>query len=327
MRKKKENVKLYDKSMKGGSRMNAIVKTAGLSKVVKGKKLVSDINLFINKGEVYGLLGQNGAGKTTIMKMLTGITVPSSGEIQLFGKVLTDRNKSVLQRVGSIIEYPIFYEHLTALENMKLHCEYLGYYDDKGIENALDLVHLKGVENKKVKEFSLGMKQRLGLARAIVVKPELIILDEPTNGLDPIGIKDIRDLIRMLNKEYGITFLLSSHILGEIEQVVDRIGVVENGRLINEVTLEDLRRQHTDYIELLTTNVERTVYLLEKELGITNMKMIEGNRIRIYDLTYSQNEISKLLILNDIGLEEIQKHTSSLEDYFYKQISGGGRNV
>jgi ABC-2 type transport system ATP-binding protein len=327
MRKKKENVELYDNSMEGGSRMNTIVKTTGLSKVVKGKKLVSDINFYINKGEIYGLLGQNGAGKTTIMKMLTGITVPTSGEIQLFGKILTDRNKAVLQRVGSIIEYPIFYEHLTALENMKLHCEYLGYYDDKGIKQAFDVVHLKGIENTKVKEFSLGMKQRLGLARAIVVKPELIVLDEPTNGLDPIGIKDIRDLIRMLNKEYGITFLLSSHILGEIEQVVDRIGVVENGRLINEVALDDLRRQHTDYIELLTTNVERTVYLLEKELSLTNMKMIEGNRIRIYDLTYSQNEISKLLILNEIGLEEIQKHTSSLEDYFYKQINGGGRNV
>jgi ABC-2 type transport system ATP-binding protein len=327
MRKKYESVGLYDKSMEGGDRMNTIVKTTGLSKVVKGKKLVSDVNFFINKGEIYGLLGQNGAGKTSIMKMLTGITMPTSGEIQLFGKVLSDRNKSVLKRVGSIIEYPIFYEHLTALENMKLHCEYLGYYDDKGIKHALDLVHLKGIENTKVKEFSLGMKQRLGLARAIVVKPELIVLDEPTNGLDPIGIKDIRDLIRMLNKEYGITFLLSSHILGEIEQVVDRIGVVENGKLINEVALDDLRRQYTDYIELVTTDVERTVYLLEKELGISNMKMIEGNRIRIYDLTYSQNEISKLLILNDIGLEEIQKHTSSLEDYFYKQINGGGRLV
>ncbi|MGZ9584264.1 ATP-binding cassette domain-containing protein [Paenibacillus marinisediminis] len=306
--------------------MNYVVKTAGLTKRVKDKDLVTDINLHIRKGEIYGLLGQNGAGKTTIMKMITGITKPTSGEIQLFDQTLTERSKSVLKRVGSIIEYPILFEHLTALDNLKLHCEYLGYYDEKGMMHALDMVHLRGVENKKVKEFSLGMKQRLGLARAIVVKPELIILDEPTNGLDPIGIKDIRDLIMMLNKEYGITFLLSSHILGEMEQVADRIGVIKNGMLVDEVSLEDIRKQHTDYIELQTTNVEQTVYLLEKELCITNMKMIHGNRIRIYDLSHTQNDISKLLIVNDIGLEEIQKHSSSLEDYFYRQINGGGMN-
>ena len=305
--------------------MDYVVKTTGLTKKIKGKNLVSNINLHIHKGEIYGFLGQNGAGKTTIMKMLTGITNPTNGEIELFGQRLTERSKSVLKRVGSIIEYPILFEHLTAMENMKIHCEYLGYYDDKGIKQALDMVQLKGIEDKKVKEFSLGMKQRLGIARAIVTKPELIILDEPINGLDPIGIKDIRDLILMLNKEYGITVLLSSHILGEMEQVVNRIGVIDNGRLLKEVTLDEIRKQQTDYIEILTTNVEKAVYLLENELHISNMKIIHGNRIRIYDLTHSQNAISKMLILHDIGLEEIQKHTSSLEDFFYKQINGGGQ--
>ena len=305
--------------------MDYIVKTTGLTKKMKGKNLVSNINLHIHKGEIYGFLGKNGAGKTTIMKMLTGITNPTNGEIELFGQRLTESSKSVLKRVGSIIEYPILFEHLTAMENMKIHCEYLGYYDDKGIKQALDMVQLKGIEDKKVKEFSLGMKQRLGIARAIVTKPELIILDEPINGLDPIGIKDIRDLILILNKEYGITVLLSSHILGEMEQVVNRIGVIDNGRLLKEVTLDEIRNQQTDYIEILTTNVEEAVYLLENKLQITNMKIIHGNRIRIYDLTHSQNDISKMLILHDIGLEEIQKHTSSLEDFFYKQINGGGQ--
>ena len=305
--------------------MDYIVKTTGLTKKMKGKNLVSNINLHIHKGEIYGFLGQNGAGKTTIMKMLTGITIPTSGEIELFGQRLNESSKSVLKRVGSIIEYPIFFEHLTAMENMKIHCEYLGYYDDKGMKQALDMVHLKGIEDKKVKEFSLGMKQRLGIARAIVTKPELIIFDEPINGLDPIGIKDIRDLILILNKEYGITILLSSHILGEMEQVVNRIGVIDNGRLLREVTLDEIRKQQTDYIEILTTNVEKAVYILENKLHLSNMKMINGNRIRIYDLTHSQNDISKMLILHDIGIEEIQKHTSSLEDYFYKQINGGGQ--
>lgn len=307
--------------------MDYVVKTTGLTKKNRGKNLVSNINLHIHKGEIYGFLGQNGAGKTTIMKMLTGITNPSNGEIELFGQRLTERSKSVLKRVGSIIEYPIFFEHLTAMENMKIHCEYLGYYDDKGMKQALDLVHLKGIEDKYVKEFSLGMKQRLGIARAIITKPELIILDEPTNGLDPIGIKDTRDLILMLNKEYGITFIISSHILGEMEQVVDRIGVIDNGRLLNEVTLEDIRKQRTDYIELVTTDVQKTLYLLENELHISNMKIIQGNRIRIYDLTHSQIDISKFLILHEIGIEEIQKHTSSLEDYFYEQINEGEKIV
>jgi len=304
--------------------MNCIIKTTGLSKQSKDKVLASDINLDVHKGEIYGLLGKNGAGKTTIMKMLTGMTIPTSGEITLFGEIFNEQSKTLLRRVGSLIEYPTFYEHLTAIDNLRLHCEYLGYYDEQGMKQALDLVQLRGIEKKKVKEFSLGMKQRLGLARAIVAKPELVVLDEPTNGLDPIGIKDIRDLILVLNKEYGITFLISSHILGEMEQVVDRIGVIENGRLIQQVALEDIRKQQTDYIELLTTDPKRAVYLLEYELGISNMKIVQGDRIRIYDLKYSQQQISKMLINHNVDLEEIHKRNSSLEDYFYKLIHGGG---
>ncbi|WP_462405754.1 ATP-binding cassette domain-containing protein [Gracilibacillus sp. Marseille-QA3620] len=307
--------------------MNSVVRTAGLTKKKKGKDLVSNIDLHIHKGEIYGLLGQNGAGKTTILKMLTGITSPTGGEIELFGQRLNERSKFMLKRVGSIIEYPVFFEHLTAIENLKLHCEYLGYYDEQGIKQALNMVQLKGIEDKRVKEFSLGMKQRLGIARAIITKPELIILDEPTNGLDPIGIKDTRDLILMLNREYGITFILSSHILGEMEQVVDRICVIDNGRLLNEVSLEEIRKQRTDYIELMPTNVQKALYLLEQELHISNMKLLQGNKIRIYDLTHSQSDIAKLLVHHDIGIEEIQKHTSNLEDYFYDQINGGDKVV
>ncbi|MGA5688166.1 ABC transporter ATP-binding protein [Cytobacillus pseudoceanisediminis] len=303
--------------------MNYVVQTNGLMKTVKGKTLVSNVNLHIKKGEIYGFLGQNGAGKTTIMKMLTGLLIPSKGEILLFGKKLTETNKSGLKRVGSIIEYPIFFEHLTAMENLELHCEYLGYYDKKAITQALEMVQLKGIEDKVVKDFSLGMKQRLGIVRAIITKPELIILDEPTNGLDPIGIKDMRDLIRMLNKEYGITFLLSSHILGEIEQIVDRVGVIQNGKLVNEVSLAEIRKQRADYIEIVTPDADRTAYLLEHELRISNMKIVGDRRVRIYDVTKSQSEITKVLILHDIEIEEIQKHTSTLEDYFYRQIHGG----
>lgn len=305
--------------------MNSIIQTFELTKAVKGKTIVSSVNLNVKKGEIYGLLGPNGAGKTTIMKMLTGLIIPTSGEIMLFGKKLAETSKEGLKRVGSIIEYPIFFEHLTAMENLGIHCEYLGFYDKRAVLQALNMVQLHDIENKKVKDFSLGMKQRLGIARASITKPELIVLDEPTNGLDPIGIKDMRDLIRTLNKEYGITFLLSSHILGEIEQVADKIGVIQRGQLVDEVTLADIRQQRTDYIELVTSNVQQSAFLLEHELQISNFKIVQDNRIRIYEPDISTRQISKLLISHEIEIEEIQKHTSTLEDYFYHQIQKGVR--
>lgn len=302
--------------------MNYVIQTSDLSKTVKGMSIVSRVNLNVRKGEIYGLLGPNGAGKTTIMKMLTGLILPTSGAIMLFGKNFSETSKEGLKRVGSIIEYPIFFEHMTAMENLQIHCEYLGYYDKRAIHQALDLVQLEGIEDKKVKDFSLGMKQRLGIARAAITKPELIVLDEPTNGLDPIGIKNMRDLIRTLNQEYGITFVLSSHILGEIEQVADRIGVIQRGQLVDEVTLSDIRKQRTDYIELMTSNVQKAAFLLEHELRISNIKIVQDQRIRVYDTDVSTSQITKLLIAHEIEIEEIQKYNSTLEDYFYHQIQG-----
>lgn len=303
--------------------MDDIIQTKDIAKKVKGKLLVDDINIHIKKSEIYGFLGQNGAGKTSLLKMLAGMTIPSSGEVLLFDVKLTEKDKSVLSRVGSIIEYPVFFGHQTAFENLKLHCEYLGFYDESEMMHALQLVKLGNVEGKAVKDFSLGMKQRLGIARAIVAKPELIILDEPTNGLDPMGIKDIRQLIRMLNREYGITFVLSSHILGELEQIVDRVGVIHHGKLLSEMTMEDIHKERSDYIELEVTDVKRAALILEKELHITDMKIIRDDKIRIYDMTHSQSDIAGVLINHGMDIEAIQKHSNSLEDYFYEQINGG----
>jgi len=167
------------------------LKTTQLTKAFKGRQVVSEVNMHVKKGEIYGFLGPNGAGKTTIMKMLTNLIKPTSGEIEIFGEKLTNTSFEVLKRMGTIIEYPIFYDQLTARENLSLHCEYMGYYDNKAIDHALELVKLHNIEGKKVKDFSLGMKQRLGIARAISTKPELLVLDEPINGLDPIGIKEL----------------------------------------------------------------------------------------------------------------------------------------
>jgi ABC-2 type transport system ATP-binding protein len=304
--------------------MSYIIQTNQLTKAYKGKEVVSNVNMKIKKGEIYGFLGPNGAGKTTVMRMLTNLVKPTNGEIEVFGEKLTDTSYEILKRMGSIIEYPVFYDKLTARENLELHCEYMGYYDKKAIDRALDLVKLKDIENKSVKEFSLGMKQRLGIARAIITKPELLILDEPINGLDPVGIKELRDLFHMLCREYGITMLISSHILGEIEQIADTIGVINEGKLIKEVSMSEIREQNTEYIELAVNDINRAVYVLEDILKITNFKVIDESRLRIYDSRLSQSEISKAFIMNDVMIEEINKKNHSLEDYFLTLINGGG---
>jgi len=305
-------------------KMSYILKTCNLIKTYNEKEVVSNVNMNVKKGEIYGFLGPNGAGKTTIMRMMTNLVKPTSGEIEIFGEKITDTSYEFLKRLGTIIEYPAFYERLTARENLELHCEYMGYHDKKAIDKALDLVKLKNIDNKMVKEFSLGMKQRLGIARAITTKPELLILDEPINGIDPIGIKELRNLFKMLSKEYGITILLSSHILGEIEQVADTIGVINNGKLIEEVSMESIRESNTEYIQLVTSDSKKASYILSNNLNISNFKVIDNGVIRIYTNTVPQNIISKTLILNDVAIEAITKKNSSLEDYFLSLLNGGG---
>ncbi len=303
--------------------MTYIVKTNQLTKVYEGKEVVSAVNMNVKKGEIYGFLGPNGAGKTTVMKMLTNLTKPTSGDVEIFGEKLTDRSYEILKRMGTIIEYPIFYEKLTAKETLELHCEYMGYYDKKEIAHVLSLVKLSNTEEKRVKDFSLGMKQRLGIARAIITKPELLILDEPINGLDPVGIKELRELFKMLCKEYGITIIISSHILGEIEQLADTIGVIKDGRLITEVTMDTINRNQSDYIEVIINDGKKAAFILESKLKMTNFKLMDDHSIRIYDLTVSQKVLTKTLIEHDIEIEEISKKTSTLEDYFLKLINGG----
>lgn len=307
--------------------MKYILKTTNLTKTFKDKNVVSNVNMNIKKGEIYGFLGPNGAGKTTIMKLITNLVKPTEGEIEIFGEKLTNTSYEVLKRMGTIIEYPVFYDKVTGRDNLELHCEYMGYHNKEAIDKALDLVDLKDIENKAVKDYSLGMKQRLGIARAILTKPELLILDEPINGLDPIGIKDMRNLLRMLNKEYGMTILISSHILSEIEQIADTIAVINNGRLVEEVSMEEIRGEKSEYIEIVTKDCSKAAFVLENNLNITNIRVEENTLIRIYDLRLSQNEISKALILNDVNIEAINKKNNSLEDHFLKLLKDGERNA
>ncbi|SEF84721.1 ATP-binding cassette domain-containing protein [Paenibacillus sp. UNC499MF] len=304
--------------------MGTLLKTTRLTKVFDGKEVISDVDMTIRQGEIYGFLGLNGAGKTTVMKMMTNLIKPTGGEIEIFGEKLTERSYEILKRMGSIIEYPVFYDRLTAMENLELHCEYMGFYNKAAILEALDLVQLNNIDRKPVKDFSLGMRQRLGIARAITTRPELLLLDEPINGLDPVGIKELRSLFKMLSKDYGITLLISSHILGEIEQIADTVGVISGGRMIEQVSMDEVRGKHTEYIEVVTPDLNKAVYVLENKLGMRNYKVINEKTMRIYERGVSQAEISRGLLLNGVEIDALNKKASSLEDYFLQSIHGGG---
>lgn len=306
--------------------MSIIMRTSHLTKSFQGKEAVSDVSMSVSQGQIYGFLGPNGSGKTTVMKMLLNLVKPTCGDIEIFGEPIIQSSIEYLKRIGSIIEYPIFYDKLTALENLEIHCAYMGFYNKKTIKETLELVHLTNVDHKSVRDFSLGMKQRLGIARAIITKPELLILDEPINGLDPSGMKDMRNIFSMLSKEYGMTLLISSHLLGEVELIADTIGIIKSGRMIQEVSMDTMRGQNTDYVELKTPDYKKAAFILESKLQLRNFKVMDESVIRIYDTTIAQSVISKTLILNDVAIESINKKTASLEEYFLTQI-GGVENV
>ena len=234
--------------------MENIVEIKELFKIIDKEEILSDISLQIAEGEIYGLLGPNGAGKTTLMKCMLSLLTITSGSIEIFGKNLQEHREEILSQVGSIIETPIFYENCTAKEILEIHAQYMGKnITELDIINTLRMVGLKNT-TKKVKEFSLGMRQRLGLARAFLTKPRLLILDEPINGLDPVGIQEIRNLLLSLSKEYGITILISSHILSKISQIADKIGVIKNGSMIEQVYMEELMKENIDLEEFFMSH-------------------------------------------------------------------------
>lgn len=308
--------------------MTYILRTHQLTKAYRGEEVVSGVNMNVRRGEIYGFLGPNGAGKTTIMKMITNLVKPSGGEIEVLGERVHATSYEVLKRIGSIIEYPIFYEKLSARKNLELHCEYMGYYDKKAIPEALELVNLVNVEKKPVKEFSLGMKQRLGIARAIVTKPDLLILDEPVNGLDPVGMHELRDLFMKLSRQYGITLLISSHILGEIEHIADTIGVIQKGKLIKEASMDEIRSAHTDHLELFVEDYPKAAFVLENELKVRNFRIKEDKGlINIYDDHVSQNDIIQAMVRSRVEIGAINQKKQPLEDYFLQLIGGGNPNA
>lgn len=298
--------------------MPYILQTTHLTKTIDSKELVKDVNIHVKKGEIYGFLGPNGAGKTTVMKMLTNLWKPTEGTVELFGETLTPTSYEVLKRMGSIIEFPTFYDYLSGKENLRLHCEYMGYYSPGSVENTLEMLGLTEAADKPVRKYSLGMKQRLGIARAILCRPELLLLDEPTNGLDPAGMKQLRNLFKMLCTEYGITIVISSHILSEVESIADTIGIISRGKMVKEISMKEVSEMNTAYIELSVPDTKMAAYVLADKLELNNFKIIDEHNIRIYDSRVTANDISKAMALNGVEIGAVGKKAESLEDYFLK---------
>jgi ABC-2 type transport system ATP-binding protein len=239
--------------------MKNIIEVRGLTKVINGKIILDQVDLTVKEGTIYGFLGPNGAGKTTLMKILLTLTEYESGKVIILGKELEGNREEILSEVGSIIEIPIFYENCTAKEILELHADYMKTSSCKSsIPEVLALVGLENIESKKIKNFSLGMKQRLALARALITKPKLLILDEPINGLDPMGVKQIRDILLNLVKKKGMTVLMSSHILSEIEQLSDKIGVIKKGRMLEEVEMDKLKKNNVNLESYFMAHFEET---------------------------------------------------------------------
>ena len=277
---------------------------------------MDDVSIHIPKGSIYGFVGPNGAGKSTVMKMILNLIYPESGEVRLFGEKVTDHSYEIFKRVGSIIENPYFYEKMTARQNLQLHCEYMGFPNKERIDEVLQMVHLQNVEEKQIRHYSLGMKQRLAIARAILTHPELLMLDEPINALDPEGIREMRNLFLRLNREEGTTIFISSHILSEVDLLADRIGVIRNGKLLTEVPIEEIHKRQTEYISLQVDDVARAAALLEA-MEIQNFSVTDSAFIRIYDTDISGKTLSKTMIENGVGVESLGRRQDTLEDYFF----------
>lgn len=291
-----------------------VIETKLLTKRFPNKVAVDHVDMHVKKGDIYGLIGKNGAGKTTAMKLILGIMNPTAGEIKLFGSPALFKMRS---RIGSLIETPGFYKGCTAYENMKRFAMVSGGTEQE-IQDLLAFVGLADVGKKKAGKFSLGMKQRLGIAIALLGNPELLILDEPINGLDPAGIKEIRDLIVKLNRERGVTFLISSHLLDELGKIATRYGIINNGELVDEITAKELEERCRQGIEIVTAEPDKAIEIL-KENGLTEYER-NGNRILLHAAFDRSAEINGLLVTGGVPISALSIRQNGFEDYFIERL-------
>lgn len=306
--------------------MKEVVKTYNLSKKYGNSDALLDVNITVNKGDIYGLVGNNGAGKTTLLRILTGQSEASSGNFELFSKSSPKDLSRERKNIGAIIESPSFYPNLTVEKNMEYYRIQRGIPGKDKVSKALKIVNLLDVKKRKFSQLSLGMKQRLGLALAIMTEPEILILDEPINGLDPSGIIEIRNLLLKLNKEKNITIIISSHILVELANIATCYGFLSKGKLVKEISAKQLNENCRSFLEIKVNNANKLAALLEQQLGYTDYKVLPGEIIQIFDSKREAIEISELAISNNIGLRKLDEKVVKLEEY-YMSLMGECQNA
>lgn len=299
-----------------------MIETRNLTKKYGSQVSVSNLNIHVRKGRIYGLLGRNGAGKTTTMRMLLGLTAPTSGNVKIFGKPFQENEKKILPRIGCLIESPGFYPNLTGTENLKIFAELRGLRNPNYVKGALELVNLPYRDKKLFSQYSLGMKQRLAIALAVMHDPELLILDEPINGLDPIGIAEVRSFIRELCDARGKTILISSHILSEISLLADDVGIIDHGKLLEEESLKELEAKNAKFIHFCVSDAQKAAKIIAATFHSKDFRLTDANNLYLYDMTLPVEKINRSFVESGIEIQESHLCEDTLEDYF-KKITGG----
>ena len=298
----------------------AVIQTAGLSKRYGSKWAVDRLDLRVEQGDVYGFIGQNGAGKSTTLKLLCGLASPTQGEILIFGRPV--RDTVARRRVGALIEQAGLYPDLSGRENLHLYATLLGLDSpQRQVDETLETVGLSPGERKPVKHYSMGMKQRLGVGLALLGGPDLLLLDEPINGLDPEGIREMRELLLRLNRERGLTILVSSHILGELSKIATRYGIIQDGKMVEQITAEELEQKCADYLHLRSDQPRKAAALLEEKLGLSRWEMRPEGEIRIYEAADAR-AVGQVLAQAGVAVEELGLHRQDLESYFLERMGG-----
>lgn len=293
-----------------------------VTKEFKNKAVLKGVSFNIEAGDIYGLIGENGAGKTTLLKLMVNLLKPTSGNIQVLGKEIKKDSYDYLRNIGALIDEPVFYKKLTLYENFKVHCEYLGFYDEEKLESILRRVGLHNKKDRKIKELSFGEKQRLAIAYALITEPELLILDEPTNGLDPIAIVELREILLKLNREFYTTIIISSHAINELETLVNKVMILKNGEIVEDGLLEEIKEKCSVYIEIEVEDSSKALAILEKELNIRNMKLINKGTIRVYEALEERKKILSTLVKSDVEVLSFNMVQISLEEYFIRKVRG-----
>ncbi len=298
----------------------SVIQTMGLSKRYKNRWAVDHLDLRVEPGDIYGFIGQNGAGKSTTLKLLCGLARPTQGEALIFGKPV--RDSVARRRVGALIEQPGLYPDLSGQENLRLYATLLGLdRPERQVGEILKTVGLSPKEKKPVRHYSMGMKQRLGVALALLGGPDLLLLDEPINGLDPEGIREMRELLLGLNRNRGLTILVSSHILGELSKIATRYGIIQQGRMVEQITAAELEQKCTDYLHLKADQPQKAAALLEQELHLKRWEMRPEGEIRIYEAV-DPKAVGQILTQVGIAVEEMGLHRQDLEGYFLERMGG-----